>query len=116
MRHRNKTVKLNRESGPRKALLRGLINNVVSFESITTTEGKARAAKPLVEKLITRARKGDLASRREVAKVLYTQKNVKKLMDVIAPRYKDRQGGYTRITKLGYRQGDGALMVALELV
>lgn len=116
MRHRNKNPKLNRESGPRKALLRGLITNVINFESITTTTGKANAARPLVEKLITKAKKGDLAARREVAKVLYTQKTVKKLMDDIAPRYKDRKGGYTRITKLGYRQGDGALMVALELV
>ena len=116
MRHRKKTKVLDRKTGPRKALYRGLITNLILHESITTTEAKAKAVKPLVEKLITKAGKNSQHVRRQVAQVVYTDNAVDKLVDVIAPKYVDRPGGYTRITKLGYRQGDGAKMVQLELV
>lgn len=116
MRHRKTTKKLDRKSGPRKALYRGLLTNLVVHESIMTTEAKAKAVKPQIEKLITKGKAQTLHARREVAKVLYTDKAVEKLITVISPKYATRPGGYTRIVKLGYRQGDGAKMVQLELV
>jgi large subunit ribosomal protein L17 len=116
MRHRKTTKKLGREAGPRKALYRGLLTNLVTHGSIMTTEAKAKAIRPQIEKLVTKASKGTDHARREVAKVLYTKKAVEKLMTDIAPQYKERPGGYTRIVKLGFRQGDGAKMAQIEFV
>jgi len=116
MRHRIKTKKFSRLTGPRTALFRGLLTNLVLHESIMTTEAKAKAIKPKIEKLVTKGKSGTLHATREVAKVLYTDKAVEKLISVIAPKYAQRPGGYTRIVKLGYRQGDGAKMVQIEFV
>lgn len=116
MRHRNTTKTLDRKTAARNALLRSLATNLVLYEKIKTTEAKAKAVKPLVEKLITKGKKADLHARRELLKVLYVDSAVKKVMDELAPRYKDRQGGYTRIIKLGHRQGDGAKVVQIEFV
>lgn len=116
MRHRNKTKTLGRVASARKALLRDLATAVVVYDKIKTTEAKAKAVKPVVEKLITKAKRGDLAARRALLSFFTTEQPVNKLMDVIGPRYADRNGGYTRIVKLGQRQGDGARVVNLELV
>jgi large subunit ribosomal protein L17 len=116
MRHRNTTKTLKRKTSARKALLRDLATSVVVYESIKTTEGKAKAARPVIEKLITKAKKGDLASRRALLAFFSTEQPVNKLMDVLGPRFKERKGGYTRIVKIGNRQGDAARVVKLELV
>ena len=116
MRHRNKNKILDRKKEPRELMLRNLASSVLIYEKVKTTEAKAKAVKPLVEKMITLAKKGDLTARRELIKVLLQKNAVKKAMEVLGERYKDRKGGYTRIIKLGTRQGDGAEMVQLELV
>lgn len=116
MRHRNTTKTLKRKASARKALFRDLATSVFVYEGIKTTEGKAKAVRPVVERLITKAKKGDLAARRQLLAFFSTEQPVNKLMDVIGPRYKDRNGGYTRIIKIGNRQGDGARVVRLELV
>ena len=116
MRHRNTTKTLGRKTAARKALLRDLATSVVVYESIQTTQGKAKAVKPVVEKLITEAKKGNLAARRRLLAFFTTEQPVNKLLEVIAPKYKDRHGGYTRIVTRGTRKGDGATVVTLELV
>lgn len=116
MRHRKTTKTLGRKATARKALLRDLATSVVVYESVKTTEAKAKAVRPVVERLITKAKKGDLAARRQLLSFFTTEQPVKKLMDVLGPRYEKRQGGYTRITKLGHRQGDGADIAQIELV
>lgn len=116
MRHRNTTKILHREIGPRKALMRGLATNFVLYDKIKTTEAKAKALKPIVEKYISLAKKSDLNTRRELMRYFYTEGAVKKLMEVIGPKFKERNGGYTRIVKLSTRKGDNASMVQLELV
>ncbi len=97
-------------------LLSNLAASLISEEKITTTHARARTVRPLVEKLITRARKGDLHSRRIVLKTIQDTEVVTKLFDEVAPRYSHRPGGYTRIVKLGPRRGDGAEMAVIELV
>lgn len=116
MRHQNKGKILDRKKEPRKALLRSLATSLILYEKLKTTEAKAKAVKPLVEKLITKGKKGDLHARREIMKVLYVENAVKKVMNELSPRYKERKGGYTRIVKLGVRQGDGANTVLIEFV
>ena len=116
MRHRNKTKILDRKKAPRELMLRNLASSVLIYEKVKTTKAKAKAVKPLVEKMITVSKKGDLTSRRKLIKVLLQDMAVKKAMEVLGQRYKDRNGGYTRIIRLGNRQGDGAEMVQLELV
>lgn len=116
MRHRNKSVTLDRKAGPRRALLRGLIESVILYEKVKTTEAKAKAVKPLVEQIISRSKENTLHARREILKTLYTDNAVRKCMEVLGPRYKERAGGYTRIVKLGERKGDGAAVVQIELV
>lgn len=117
MRHLNKKITLGREIGPRKALLRVMAENLVLHESVKTTKAKAKAIKTVIEPLITKAVKKDiLTARRTAVKVLCTAKAVKKLVDEIAPRYKDRKGGYTRMIKLMPRATDGAEMVKIEFV
>ncbi len=116
MRHRKTTKTLGRKSSARNAMLRDLATSLVVYESVKTTEAKAKAVRRVVARLITKAKKGDLAARRQLLAYFTTEQPVKKLMDVIAPKYQTRLGGYTRITKLGSRQGDGADVVQIELV
>jgi len=116
MRHLRKGKTLGREKAPRVALMRGLATNLVIYEKIKTTQAKAKALRPKVEKLITISKANTLASRRQLLRVLYTEGAVKKMLEVIGPRFKDRKGGYTRIVKLQARQQDGADMAIIELV
>ena len=116
MRHRKAGVKLKRDISARRALLRGLVTNVIEEERITTTVPKAKAARPLVEKMITLAKEDNLQARRQAAAFLTTKDSVKKLFDKLGPRFNQRNGGYTRIIRLGWRKGDGAETVKLELV
>jgi len=117
MRHQRQRYQLSRTSSHRKALLMNLVKEVVDHERIKTTEAKAKAVKPEVEKLITLAKRGDLHARRQALAALGQDKFVVyKLFDEIAPRYSERSGGYTRILKLGPRSSDSTEMVLLELV
>lgn len=115
MRKRKKGRKFSRKRDQRRALLRAVAGALLSKERIKTTEAKAKEISGFVEKQISVAKKGNLHSRRILVK-LFPEKIVKKLMDEIAPRYKDRKGGYTRIIKLGPRKSDGAKMTIIELV
>ncbi len=108
--------KLGRSSDHRKAMLRNLVTDLLREERITTTKFRAKEAGREAEKMITLAKKGDLAARRQVMAYLYDEDVVSKLFDDIAPRYEGRNGGYTRILKLGPRRGDAAEEVFLELV
>jgi len=116
MRHRNTTKSLGRKVGPRKALMKGLAQSLILHEKIKTTEAKAKVLRPYIERMVTVAKKGDLTARRTLMKDLTTEGAVKKALEVIGPRYKTRAGGYTRIIKVGTRQGDGAEMVMIEFV
>ncbi len=116
MRHRKAGVKLKRDISARRALLRGLVTNVIDEERITTTVPKAKAAKPLVDKLITLAKEDTLHTRRQASAFLMKRETVEKLFDKLGPRFNQRSGGYTRIVKLGWRKGDGAETAKLELV
>ena len=116
MRHRHSGKILDRKAGPRAALLRNLATNVILFEKVKTTKAKAQAVRPLVERAITAGKTGTLAGRRNIANMVFGQNTVKKIMEELAPRYKSRSGGYTRLTKLVRREGDGAEMVQIELV
>jgi len=117
MRHQKTRNKLSRDSAHRKALLMNLTKEVLEHERIKTTEAKAKAAKPEIEKLITLAKRGDLHARRQALSTLAQDKfAVHKLFAEVAPRYADRPGGYTRILKLGPRRSDATEMVYLELV
>ncbi len=109
-------AKLGRSSGQRRALLRGLVTSLLESERIETTEAKAKEVQSIAEKLITLAKRGNLHARRQAMAYLVDESVVKKLFDTVAPRYRERQGGYTRIVKIGPRRGDGAPMVFLELV
>ena len=108
--------KLGRTSDQRKAILRGLVTDLLRNERITTTQMRAKEAGRRAEKMITLAKRGDLHARRQVLAYVYDEAVVTKLFDEIAPRYEDRNGGYTRILKLGPRRGDAAEEVFLELV
>jgi large subunit ribosomal protein L17 len=116
MRHRKNNKILDRKKDPRKALLRSLATNLILHEKIKTTEAKAKAVKPIVEKLITKGKANDLHTRRELLKYLYVENAVKKILEDLSPRYKERKGGYTRIVKMGNRQGDAAKIVQIEFV
>jgi len=116
MRHRKAGYRLQRNVSHRRALLRNLVTSVVMDERIETTITKAKAAKPIVEKMITLAKEGTLHSRRQAAAFLQTPESVKKLFDKLGPRFGQRNGGYTRIIRVGFRQGDGAETCMLELV
>ena len=108
--------KLGREASHRKALFRSLVTALFANDKIETTEIKAKEVRSLAEKMITLAKQGDLASRRQAATVITQPEVLQKLFDSIAGRYTTRQGGYTRIVKIGPRRGDAAPMVILELV
>jgi large subunit ribosomal protein L17 len=117
MRHQKQRNKLSRDSAHRKALLRNLTREVIEHERIKTSQAKAKAVKPQVEKLITLGRRGGLHARRQALSELGQDKFlVHKLFEEIAPRYAERPGGYTRIVKLGPRRSDSTEMVFLELI
>jgi large subunit ribosomal protein L17 len=116
MRHRRGGYKLKRDSSARKALLRGMVTSMIEHERIITTVPKAKAIKPLVEKMITLAKRDTLHTRRQAASFLVTPASVKKLFDKLGARFGQRNGGYTRIVRLGWRKGDGAEQAMLELV
>lgn len=116
MRHRNKVKKLDRMAGPRKALLRGLVTSMIENEAITTTEARAKVVRPIIERLITKGKVENLTNLRSLKTYLYTAKSVKKVLKDLSPRFLERKGGYTRIIKLGFRQGDGAKMSRIEFV
>jgi large subunit ribosomal protein L17 len=117
MRHQKARGKLSRDSAHRKALLMNLSKEIIEHERITTTQAKAKAVKPEVERLITLAKRGDLHARRQALSTLAQDKfAVHKLFVDLAPRYAERSGGYTRILKLGPRRSDSTEMVLIELV
>ena len=107
---------LNRNSAQRKALFRGLVTQVLQHERIETTEAKAKAVRGDVDRMITLAKRGDVHARRQALETVADKKVVAKLFEKIGPRFADRNGGYTRIIRLGQRHGDAAEMVLLELV
>lgn len=116
MRHRKGGSKLGRNPAHRRATLRNLVTNVIERERIHTTLPRARAARPLVERMITLGKRDSLHTRRQAATFLQTPRAVKKLFDEIAPRFAERPGGYTRIVRAGWRPGDNAAVAVLELV
>ena len=118
MRHHNSKRKLGREKTQRNALVNSLAFNLIVRGKIKTTLPKAKELRPFVEKLVTRAKRGDLATRRSIISKLggHHSREVKKLFEVIAPKYKDTKGGYTRVLKLGTRKADGAPMAIIEFV
>lgn len=115
MRKRKKGRKLSRKRDQRKALLKSLARELILKEKIKTTEAKAKEVRPYLEKIITKAKKGDLAAIRNLAR-FFSKSIVKKLVKEIAPRYRERPGGYIRIIKLGPRKSDGAKMAIIELI
>jgi large subunit ribosomal protein L17 len=116
VRHQRKGKKLGRDSAHRRALYANLAGALIEHGRIKTTEAKAKAVKPVAEKMITLGRRGDLAARRQALAYLRSQEVVHQLFAEVAPRFADRPGGYTRIVRLGPRFGDAAEMVYLELV
>jgi large subunit ribosomal protein L17 len=119
MRHRNAGFKLGRNTSHRRALLRNLVTSVIVEDRVVTTVAKAKAVRPHIEKMITLGKKGDLHARRQALSFLQTDAAVERLFDVVAPRYGDRNGGYLRIIRKGYkgiRQGDGSELVIIELL
>lgn len=111
-----KLRKLGRPTDQRKAMLRNLVTSLLREGRITTTDTRAKETKRMAEKMITLAKRGDLHARRQVLSYVYDETVVKNLFDEIAPKYADRNGGYTRALKLGPRRGDAAELVILELV
>jgi len=116
MKHNIKNKKLNKTSSHRKAMFMNMSNSLIKHEQITTTLPKAKELKRFVEKIITLGKKGNLESRRKAISILQDQKMAKKTFDVLAVRYKKRNGGYTRIIKLGNRFGDNAPTAVIEFV
>ena len=116
MKHGVSGFKLKRDLGARRSLFRNLVTSVIDAERIQTTIPKAKAIKPLVDKIITLGKRDTLHARRQAAAFLMTVDSVKKLFDKIGPRFSQRNGGYTRIVRLGWRKGDGAEICMLELV
>ncbi len=116
MRHRKKIAKLGRKPEARRRMLRNLVTSLIMEERITTSLARAKAARSAAEKIITKGRKDSLHARRHVAKYVYGSKVVQKVFNELGPRYVDRNGGYTRILKLGPRKGDAAEACILELL
>jgi large subunit ribosomal protein L17 len=116
MRHNRSGFKLKRDAGARNSLLKGLVTSVIEEERVVTTVPKAKAIKPLVDKMITLAKRDTLHSRRQAAAFLETPAAVKKLFDKLGTRFGQRNGGYTRVIRLGWRKGDGAEQAMIELV
>jgi large subunit ribosomal protein L17 len=116
MRHRNAHRKLNRTAEHRRAMFANMAAALIKHEQIVTTLPKAKDLRPIVEKLVTLGKRGDLHARRQAISEMRDIAMVKKLFDVIGPRYKDRNGGYTRVIKAGYRYGDSAPVAVIEFV
>ena len=116
MRHGNSNRKLNRTASHRKAMFANMSAALIKHEQIVTTLPKAKELRPIVEKLITLGKRGDLHARRQAASQMRDETQVQKLFGVVGPRYKDRQGGYIRILKAGFRYGDNAALAVIELV
>ena len=116
MRHRKKGKTLDRNSASRKALVRGLAVSLVLYEKMKTTQGRVKVIRPFVERLVTRAKENTLANRRHLLSLVPHEMVVRKLLEVLGPRYKSRKGGYTRIVKLMPRKGDQAQMAQIEFV
>jgi large subunit ribosomal protein L17 len=116
MRHLKQGRKLGRTTAHRKALLRNLATALLEHERITTTEPKAKELRRVADKLVTLGKRGNLHARRQALQVVQSNAVVQKLFNEIAPRFAGRQGGYTRILRLGYRPGDAAAMAVIELV
>lgn len=116
MRHRNAGYKLGRNTSHRRALLRNLVTSILMEDRVETTVTKAKAVRPHVEKMITLGKKGDVHSRRQALGYLQTREAVTRLFDTVAPRYGDRNGGYLRIMRSGFRRGDGGEKAFIELL
>jgi large subunit ribosomal protein L17 len=116
MRHNVSGYKLKRNVASRKALFKGLVTSIIEHERVVTTVPKAKAVRPLVDKMITLAKRDTLHSRRQAAAFLETPDAVKKLFDKLGTRFGQRNGGYTRVVRLGWRKGDGAEQAMVELV
>ena len=117
MRHHNTKRKFGRSKTQKKALMNSLVLNLIVREKIKTTEPKAKELRPFIEKLVTQAKKNNLATKRFIISKLFGRRiETKKLFEILAPKYKDRKGGYTRITKLSPRKSDGAKMAVIEFV
>ncbi len=116
MRHRITGRRLGRSSGHRRALYRNLVTDLLGYEKVTTTKAKAKEVRSLADKMITLGKKGGLQARRQALAFVLDEKTVDKVFSDLAPRYAERNGGYTRLVKVGPRLGDGAPMVRLELV
>jgi large subunit ribosomal protein L17 len=116
MRHGNTNRKLNRTSAHRKAMFANMSASLIKHEQIVTTLPKAKELRPIVEKLITLGKRGDLHARRQAIAQMRDETQVQKLFSTVGPRYKERQGGYIRILKAGFRYGDNAPMAVIELV
>jgi large subunit ribosomal protein L17 len=116
MRHLKQGRKLGRTTAHRKALLRNLATALLEHERIVTTEPKAKELRRVADKLVTLGKRGDLHARRQALQVVRSNTVVRKLFNDIAPRFAERQGGYTRVLRLGYRPGDAAAMAVIELV
>ena len=116
MRHRNAGYKLGRNTSHRRAVLRNLVTSVILMDRIETTLTKCKAAQPLIERMITLGKRGNVHARRQALAYLLTPDSVDRLFNTVAARYGDRNGGYTRITRKGPRQGDAAEMAYIELL
>ena len=116
MKHKVSGYKLKRDGGSRKALFRNLVTSVIEHERVITTVPKAKAIQPMVDKMITLAKRDTLHTRRQAAAFLQTPDAVKKLFDKLGTRFGQRNGGYTRVVRLGFRKGDGAEQAIIELV
>ena len=116
MRHRKVTKKLGRNTSHRRALLRNLVTSLIMEERLETTPAKAKAMRPHVEKMITLGKRGDVAARRLAGSYLMTRESVSRLFDTVAPRFGDRNGGYTRIVRTAWQKGDGADKAFIELL
>ena len=116
MRHRNAGFKLGRNTSHRRALLRNLVTSIILNDRVETTITKAKATRPIVEKMITLGKRGDVHARRQALSYLMTPESVTRLFTTVAPRYGSRNGGYLRIVRSGQRQGDAAEMAFIELL
>jgi large subunit ribosomal protein L17 len=116
MRHRNGGFKLGRNTSHRRAMLRNLVTSIILNDRVETTITKCKASRPIVEKMITLGKKGDVHSRRQALAYLMTDESVTRLFNVVSPRYATRPGGYLRIVRVGVRKGDAAEMAVIELL
>jgi large subunit ribosomal protein L17 len=116
MRHRKSGRKLSRKPSHRHAMLKGLVSDLIRHEQLQTTDARAKELRPIVEKVITLGKRGDIHARRLAARVVRDDRALSKLFNDIGPRFKDRPGGYTRITKVGHRPGDNAPVSLIALV